>query len=188
MNKMREVANTMIDTTKKDVMSTINTAFDMLVVPVNAQLPENIFIEYFLDFFRNYNTGDLNEPLNLKWIELSGSVYNEVDILNAEGDVIYTVPPLMARADLDGKPIEDFNFSKMVGEYNLRSNRLQTDAQNFLNNQLNGLDTQISSDHIPSIAARWNQVFSRYATNTVLPDQIKLTVEPNNADTYIDYD
>ena len=178
----------MVTNTKKELTNTIDIAFNNLVVPTNAQLPENIFVEYFLDFFRNHNTGNLNEPLNLKWVELSGSVYNEVDILNAAGDVIYAVPPLMARVDLTGKPVEDFNFSRMVGEYKLRSSRLQTDADNFLNTQLTGLDKQITPAIDNNMQSRWNAIFSRYEVSTKLPEQMKLVTPVDNTDQFIDYD
>lgn len=188
MNNMRKVASAMIDNTKNELTTTIDNVFNNLVVSKNAQLPENIFVEYFLDFFRNYNTGNLNEPLNLKWVELSGSPYNSVDILNANGDIIYTVPPLMVHPDLEGKPIEDFNFSKMVGEYKLRSNRLQTDADNYVHKQLDGLDKQITPPDMVDIQAHWNAIFARYDTKVKVPDVIKLTVAPSNADDFIDYD
>jgi len=190
MNKMQEVAAKMAERTKKDLMDTLNLAHDNITNFKLAQLPESIFVNHFLDFFMNFNTGDMSAPLNIKWVELSGSPYNEVEIIDGKGNVIYNVPPLMARVDVTGKPIEEFNFGKMVGEYKLRSNRIQADADNFLNRQLGGMDKQLTPNSKEDIMTRWVMIFKRYEQKSlekkVMPETT--TIKQSNADDFIDYD
>jgi len=62
----------------------------------NAVLPEAVFVEYFLDYLRNPSVQP-ESTLMGKWIELAGGPYNEVDIINQEAAVLFTVPGVFAK-------------------------------------------------------------------------------------------
>jgi len=128
----------------------------------NAKLPEDVFKEYFLDFFQNGDVDNINTPLMAKWIELSGSPYNEVDVYNNQGNVMYTVPPVLARPTIGDKPITNVDFSNIAGTYKLKANRLTQDADKYLNNKLNGLEKQVVSDSQDTLIRDWHNIFSLY--------------------------
>ena len=186
-NVLKEYSNKIKDTKREQVREQINNLFDELVVIENAKLPEDIFVEYFLEHFK-YGGGDINNPLNIKWVELSGSVYNEVDIIDDMGNVIYTVPPLLDRATVDEEAIK-LNFSNIAATYVLKSNNLPSVGVNYLNNKIGNLDKMVESKNTNIYSERWASVFNRYNTpKEPVQEQQVTTPINNNDDTFIVYD
>ena len=190
MNKgvLKEYSDKLKNTKRDQVKEQINNIFNDLVVVENAKLPEDIFVEYFLDHFR-YGTGDISNPLNIKWIELSGSIYNEVDIINDSGNIVYTIPPLLDRASVDEEAIK-LNFSNVAATYVLKSNNLPSVGVNYLNNKIGNLDKMVEANNANMYSERWNNIFARYASNRTPVEQNDtptVTIN-NNDDTFIIYD
>ena len=161
MESLRNTANQIQNNKAVAIKGTIDNIHDDLVVNVeNAKLPEGVFAEHFLDHFKG--NSNLDDALSLKWITLSGSPFNSVDIIDNKGDYLFSVPPLLAHPNLDDKPVSGMDFNAMTKEYALRSNRLQVDGDNFLNNQLSGIDKQFSSPEVEKLRHDWECVFKRY--------------------------
>ena len=57
-----------------------------------TKLPVEIFTEYIVPHIGNIN--DDNKFLMSKWAELAGSPYKPVELINKDGEVVDTVPPL----------------------------------------------------------------------------------------------
>lgn len=188
-NVLKEYSDKLKDTKREKVKDQINSIYNDLIVIENAKLPEDIFVEHFLDHFR-YGGGDISNPLNIKWIELSGSVYNEVDIIDDLGNIIYTVPPLLDRATIDEESVK-LNFSNIAATYVLKSNNLASVGTNYLNNKIGNLDKMVESNSNNMYAARWANIFTRYVSNEPVleqPKQVAIQAINNDDDTFIIYD
>jgi len=186
---MRDAAKQMVNNNKNELANVVDTFHKEIVQEVNAQIPELVFTQYFLTFFKTMDTSDLSSPLNLKWIELAGSAYNEVDIVDGKNNILYTVPPLLARPDTDNASFDKIDFNNMAKEYKLRRNRLASDANNFMKTQLHGLGEQVATNDKDELTKRWQSIFLRYEKPTPkqAPSSLKLAVPDHKEDIY-DYD
>ena len=162
INELRALAKAAVNNNAMAIKTEITNIHDELVNSIdNSKLPEIYFKEYFLDYFKS-GVNESNVALDLKWTELAGGMFNEVDITGDDGKVIYSVPPLYAHPSTNGHAIENIDFRNIAIEYGMRSNRLETDGTNYLNKALSGLDKQVVSSDVKEISTRWNNIFKRY--------------------------
>jgi len=193
MDNLQDVSKQLQNNSVKAVTDSVGAFFEELVqVPVNSTIPEQVFVEYFLDFFKSGMTTDANNILGIKWAELARSPFNPVDVIDMVGNYLYTVPPMIMKPNLTGMPIGDVNFGKIASTYELKNNRLPAEASNYLNNQLNGLAEQIQGPDINMITKQWEYIFARYVKPAVLQPQVPSLPTAVSEDTsmegVIDYD
>lgn len=144
----------------------------------NARLPEFVFKEHFLDFFKNYRNltaKDKSEsPLYAKWIELAGSEHNEVDIINEKGETIFTTPGLFA------KPTVDYKRARQIGVDDIAStaskrNRTDVEQSNFITGKVTSIiNGMITVDDTIDLN-RWNKILKRYDKKEEEQEVIKST-------------
>jgi len=60
-----------------------------------ASIPENVFVAIFLPWFAGQST-DPRIDVNT-WLNISGSPYKSVKVIDSSGDVSYVIPPLFDR-------------------------------------------------------------------------------------------
>jgi len=195
MNNLHEVSAQLKNTATNVLTDSVGAFFEELVqVPINSTIPEQVFVEYFLDFFRSGMVNDANNILGIKWVELSKSPFNPVDVIDNAGNYLYTVPPMIMKPDLTGKPIGDVNFGKIASTFELKNNRLPADATNYLNNQLNGLDQQIQGPDIGMITKQWEFIFAKYPLQQMIQPPVlaiggaNTVTKDTSMDGMIDYD
>lgn len=161
-SELRELAKNAVNNKAVSVSSEIDAIHNDLVRSVeNSKLHESYFKEYFLDYFKS-GTNEKNLSLDLKWSELAGGMFREVDIIDDKGGTLYTVPPLYAHPTTSGQPIENIDFQNMALEYSMRSNRLGVEGTKYLGKALSGLDKQVVSDSQKEVAQRWDNIFNKY--------------------------
>lgn len=183
-NSLAEQAKNITDAKISQVKEQIDTFYKELVVstPVSV-LPENIFKELFLEFFMNGGISNGTAPLTLKWLELAGGPYNEVNIIDNKGNVVFTTPGLYCKPETE---TGDINFADIASNYNLRANRLQADGVNYLNASLSGVGNRVSTE-TPTHIVRWNNIFKRY-TNPGIQTTTKRTPLHNDTADFLNYD
>jgi len=170
-NKLEEISKTMKQNGMGELMEVMSNIYtETVAAKKKSTLPEVVFVEYFLDFFKSGMSTPDKDLKYAKWVELSGSPYNEVDIIDLDSNVIFTVPPLYAKPKIDPSII-DINFSNIGSTYIMKSNRLQADADNYLNDKLHPVSEKISDDS-EEIVARWKEIFDRYSKPTVSKETI----------------
>lgn len=126
---------------------------------------ESIFVNSYLDYFKNIKTSDPNSPLYLNWINIAGSVYNEVHLVNDKGEVVATVPPLVARNSIETDNLENVGFEEKAKHYNLLKGVDGDRAKNFLATELSALPKFIKPVTAQDEAKRWVALFNRYSNN-----------------------
>ena len=160
---LKTMADKVVIADKEAVKNNINLAYTEIVKDNTiAVIPEIVFVEYFLDFFKNiHNTSE--KTLLLKWLELAGGPYNEVNVIDGEGKVIYTVPSVYIKPKID-ENMNDVNFNNMASKYVMKTNRIKTEGVNYLKNELKDIDNMIKVDEKEMLEAtnRWKAIFKRY--------------------------
>jgi len=168
-NSLADIAAIEGDRLTAVTVEAINEIDELLTASIEKEvLPEDIFVEYFLDYFRD-PVSQANTTLPSKWLEVSGGPYSEVDILDKTGKVIYTVPSLFISATIDPEIMANYNFSDIAANYNMTMKITSTAAQNYLNTALSGLPEAILTDtrrHIAKLSA----IFARYDTADATPE------------------
>lgn len=182
---LKELANKLEDNKTKDLQSYITGVHDELVgSKVNNIVPEIVFKEYFLDFFFNISKHPESSTLSLKWTELAGGPYSEVDVVDSFGNKIFTVPSLFSRPKVNDEHLKHMSFSNIAGKFEAKANRIYADGINYLNMELSSLPKEISSSSDEEVI-RWISIFKRYAINAPKVSNISKQVKE---DLGLDYD
>lgn len=134
-----------------------------------TQIYESVFKDVFLDYFRNGLAEDDNF-LTLKWLELAGTPYSEVGVVNDDGEELFRVPGLLCSAEFDGISVADINFKELSDTYELKAGSPIGGAEQFLRKSLSGLDRLLTSEQTEH-RDKWEAIFARYAPE--LSDEVK---------------
>jgi|JFJP01.1.fsa_nt_gi hypothetical protein len=130
-------------------------------------IPDIMFRTYFLPYFSGEMEDSDNEVLST-WINIAGSTYSAVNILDNNGKVIARVPPIHDRDVIS--PIvnrnEDLSYIfKLAREKASLSPRL---ANNIVNDELNNRLNNLSADHDSStLEKEWIELFQYYGKITI---------------------
>lgn len=162
-NKMQEYAKNLADTEAASIKAVIGAMHDELVTQKEKQyIPEIVFKETFLGFFKTMSAEGIDDTLAKKWVDFAGSPYNEVDVIDKTGNVMYTVPGLLSRPNVDKALGKNVNFDKMVTTYELKRNRLPEVGDRYLAAELDNIPNSITAN-VAEDALRWKQIFDRYS-------------------------
>lgn len=158
----QRIIDNMIQTTQKET----DDLFDILVIKKeNSRLPESIFTGYFLPYFSGQQPITKESHVMAEWISVAGTPMNEVDIIDNEDTVLYTVPSLF-----DTNIINVVNqsgqgtFAGIFSEYNLHNNNLPQLGERFLSGALKDKFERIQtdSDLKDKNLSTWKSIFQRY--------------------------
>lgn len=158
------------DTDAKAVAISIESIHEDVVATKNKNyIPEIVFKDKFLDYFENLPEDTSNDPTMQQWVAFSGGPYNEVDVIDKNGNVIYTVPGVLSKPLVDDKLAKDYRFDNIASKFELKHNRLPEEGARYLEAELSGVPKYIKAD-TETDAARWKQIFDRYKkTETLVP-------------------
>ena len=148
----------------KSFISEVNDDFTLPV----AKIPESVFVDYFLDHFKAINNNvEVDPTLTAKWVSIVGSPYSPADIVDSKGDVLYSVPPLLARPNVN-KRLQQVSFNEVSGRYNAEKNRLESAGENYLHAALNGVSSMVTGEkaEMEKSTVEWMSIFKRYDTPT----------------------
>ena len=193
-NELETMANSLKEVDSRELSSFIDETYTELVVnKVNNIIPEIVFKEYFLEFFYGMTKGDNESTLYLKWIELAGGVYNEVDVVDVNGNVIFSVPSIFSRPEVDSDIMTGKNFDKIINTYNLKKARFETEGTNYLLNELSGVNSGVvAGTELTKDGIRWYNIFNRYGLlnnePTAQPQAVAKTIQASNEMDIYDYD
>lgn len=129
-----------------------------------STINEIVFVEMFLEFFYNFAKYKkiTDDKLLLKWFDLSGSPYNEVDVLDREGKVLFTVPPIYAKSVVISDNLNNGFFNNVTAEYHQNSRMTQEIANNQLVNRLANGPRFLDKSKNKDITQDWINIFKRY--------------------------
>lgn len=99
-----------------------------------AEMGEMVFEEYFMPYFQGEYA--MTNLIIAKWREYAGGLYMPVNIIDGDGEVIYTVPSLFSRSDINTNEMRNVNWPLLVEGYEMRKNRLPIEGKNFLDDSV----------------------------------------------------
>jgi hypothetical protein len=171
---------------EKRILSTTNDIFDALVVEPSkehAVLPEPIFKEVFLPYFSGQKNIAEDKDIIAKWVQVAGVPGAEVDVIDQNGTVQFTVPPVFDSGIIETvKRKLGESVSDIYTLYNLHSNNSPVIGERVLANAFeNKIPTMIKpSEALSENQARWNTIFERY--NGSAKASAKQAPEANDSD------
>lgn len=148
----------------RDQQNKVDVVFDGLVAhPPRARLPEKIFVEYFLPFFAGAVQASTEFPFIAQWISVAGSAVSEVDIIDYEGNVLFSVPAVMntsfIRPERGERP-----YNNIRKEYEMRQANPAAMPNRFLTSTMDArLMESIDAEAFKHLETdRWRAIFERY--------------------------
>lgn len=167
-----------------------NTLFDDLVTKVvNNKIPEEVFVHHFLPFFSGQKAITKNDTVMIDWISVSGSPLAEVDVFDAGGEVLFTVPSLMNTNIVNpSRRDRDVGFAEIQAQYDLQNNNLPVVATKQLTDALDKkadvlMDTNLN---LSNSEQRWKDIFTRYNIQNDIADTSSSTTKEEHEELIYD--
>lgn len=166
-NELEEMSARLLDDNNKRLTAMMNRAYEQLVEHKDrASIPEQVFVQYFLPYFRNPDSEENRESVILnKWLELSGGPYNEVNIINHKGEVLYEVPPVYHNDTVDLNILRENNVDlNYVGKaYDNMTVRSPEMGDSIINEGLGSLPKFVHNiNNNLELKDKWKKIFKRY--------------------------
>lgn len=180
-------------TSLEPARAAVDFVFDSLVnVTEHSKIPESLFCQQFLPFFRGDVKPVKEDNLINTWIGIAGTGMSEVDVVDDKtGEKLYTVPALYDTniLNLSSRSAED-SIYKSVTVYNAESNNIPAIATSNLIKALGKRSEKLlTGKPTGRTEQRWNEIFDRYDTNPKKKSQAlqRNSVQPPNDDD-VEYD
>ncbi len=143
-------------------MSSLNeTELNSLLEPERHVFPEYLFKSTWLPFFAGLTDEISGKKATISdWLDVAGTAYNEVDIVDQDGKVLFTVPPLLRDTPLMEKRHPNDTMREAMAEYINYASLHPKMGKAYLE--------KVISSKIPRKPAdvryirRWNDIFVRY--------------------------
>lgn len=182
----KKLNNETQETTKK-LINEITTVLDK-DEEVRGRIPEEIFVDNFLEYFKNIkNAKPEQDPLMYQWLNISGSVYNEVELIDREGNIAAVVPPLISKKAISLDKLDNVEFSQMGDQFELLNKNDGIRAYNYVATELSQLPRCIDKQTTDDDATRWLKIFKRYSKGDNTSNDVSLNNQEKE-DLDINYD
>lgn len=174
--------------------TSIGEIFDALVVNAHndvAKLPEEIFKGHFLPFFSGEKDIKERKEFFSEWIGIAGSPMAEVNIIDNNGQTLFTVPPMLDSSVIEtAKRNLGESFSDIYSQYKMHSNNLPVVGERVLADAFEKkIGTTIKkSDVVQANQDRWNSILNRYGREKTAATTNVANSRANNAGDELDYD
>lgn len=149
------------------------------VVQTN-QFPEALFLQHFFPFF----IGDVPATQlinNTTWIDkVAGSSHNPVDIIDAAGQVLFTVPPMFDTSVLDQAQSGGQTMTLVERHYSRLKEIDVSGSQQFLKNTLSSIHVKDKpTEQLYANFRAWNDILIRYGRADRIIEVLPLDKDPN---------
>lgn len=178
-----EWLNQNVNFSTTDVMSALITDVSKSVLETfpNPRLEEYKFVEVFLPFFAGKPEEEQKYRVNLgNWATVAGNPFNEVDVIDRQGKVLFTVPPIYDRMAI--KPEADRQQDSIVDivrKMQLLQQQSPRMAKQYYDSTLSQrAQSLFHPDNVLKHLRMWNDIFKRYG----LPPILALEEEPSATD------
>ncbi len=134
--------------------------------PEPRVFPEHLFVSVWLPIFAG-KTDEINgKKVTISdWLDVSGTAFHEVAIINKEGKILFYVPPLIRDTPMATKRHSNDTMMELMAEYESYARLHPKMGKSFLDN--------VVSNKIPRKPAdvryirRWNNIFAHYGYNQI---------------------
>lgn len=151
----------------EEQLQMLNTELNEAVNNDRPRLSERIFVGVFLPFFAGDTERHYPQANLTMWVgRVAGNAYREVDIVDAQGQVLFAVPPVFDRSALDPQRSKQENsvpLSHVVASAQLYSNLSPAMGEQHIRAELTkrALVMRVPANVLAHVR-RWNEIFTRY--------------------------
>jgi hypothetical protein len=149
---------------RKEALQEGFAAIDQANVP---SVPEEIFKRDFLPVFAGIEKASSPDLLRT-WYLIAGTPYQAVNVVDASGNFLIQVPPVLDRHSL--KPaIHGSNLAAVFEEANQRSHTSPVLGARIISNELeNRVTTSLRTEENQGLKEEWEKLFSYYGVTPQL--------------------
>lgn len=144
------------------------------------QFPEQLFVEHFIPLFAgevqptphvNYNT----------WVEkVAGGENKAVEIVDENGSVLFTVPPMFDTSVLEQSKPGGESMTLIERHYSRLKEFDISGSQNYLRNKLSSMHIREKpTEEVYNNFRAWNAIFERYGRHDKILNLLPLENDPN---------
>ena len=154
----------MSDPILDSIAKQMGPVIDQLLTQTNTQLPEDIFVGYFLPYFSGQREITSDQKVIGDWISVAKTPMASVDIVNDGGTVLYTVPPIFNTSLINAnKQDRENSFSAIYNKFQLLNNNIPATANKYLMEQFSNKFGELDANtDVSEATAKWNNIFERY--------------------------
>lgn len=168
-NPVREIQSRALD----EKIKQMKEDFDQLDKLNIRSIPENIFVFNFLPFFCGEKVENSNYLLNT-WLDIAGSNYKPVNVVDNNGKVVITVPPIHDNNAIEPVTNRRDDLSYMFRESREKSTLSPNLGINIVNDALGSRFHKVIRDTQNSpIKEKWLALFRHYGKTPALLDTPK---------------
>lgn len=124
-----------------------------------AKIDEEVFVHEILPHLVNPGS---KSAVPAVWIGIAGSPYSEVDLIK-DGNVVNTVPPLMARPNIKDTA-KNLSMLDIGITYEQKLQRTAAEADNFMVPVTGTLDSNLSFEN-EELRKRWRKLAEHYSVS-----------------------
>jgi len=171
-------------------MNTVDDIFDMCDAITdktqnkNKQMPDDAFKDTFLPYFSGEKKIKDNETIVAKWIEFSGGIHSEIDLVDKAGNVTGTIPPLYTRSDTERSNSANINYGEIAAEYEVIRQRSAPASQTYLANTMSQISDKIACDTVDK--SEWDNVMNKITNDDDGVKKFHVKEVDNEIDNYDD--
>lgn len=187
----QHVENQLSSSAMEDIKKSTDEIYAALVEDSQrelAQLPEAIFVSYFLPFFSGQQVIDKSQDVIAQWISVAGSPMAEVSIIDPAGKVLFIVPALFDSSIINSvdHAVGD-SLSDIFSQYKIRARNVPAQGELYLKQAMDSKVPEMTrqSQQYNANTERWQTIFQRYQ---IVPVSVQQTASvAGNADD-LDYE
>lgn len=135
----------------------------LITRPRVEQVPETIFVNYFLPMFAG--EVDQTEAVNYNtWIEkVAGRDTAPVEVVNEQGVVLFVVPPMLDSSVIEQTQSGRNSFTRIERKYSRLKEVAAAESQTFLTVTMQSIHiAEKPSQGVIDNIKTWNEIFKRY--------------------------
>ena len=129
------------------------------------ELPEALFKELYLPYFAGQDNINSRPDLIEKWLNVAGTGFSEVNLINDSGEVIATVPGLSSTLHLQVST-SSVNLSDACRQAEIVGSQIKSLGTRYFNSALLAREKElidtIVPDSLESVKQKWNEVFQHF--------------------------
>lgn len=162
IRNVQQMTDDVQNTEFKPPRKTSHTDFDGIFDIKNPTMPERTFVMEFLQLLLNPDlTEELEEAYRNRWISYVGNPLHSIDVINPNGEVIYTVPPLLTADKPAISPEHMPLFKDLLKDAKEKSAISPILGDQIINGYIDALPNRDKALN-PRIAAEWRHILEHY--------------------------
>lgn len=169
-NQVAKIEKAISNLQLNDIREKTDFFHDSLVAKTpKARLPESIFRSHFLPYFAGQTGITKDSNVLVEWISVAGSPMSEVDVIDQNQNVLFTVPALFDTNIIEiAKREAGKSLADIYQNFELRNNNIPAVAQNYLSHALADKlqEIQKPSEYRHQNEQRWTSILEHYGVQS----------------------